>query len=310
MIIFDGVTTAAKKEAIIAHDVGKLAEAGKKIAIGAIVFSQDAGSQLYTRLKNEAASRVGIQYLPYQFSITDSLEIVIGRIAALNEDPQITGIIIQKPTKKIWQAAQQQVDAAGFAKWWTALTSAIEPSKDVDGLHPSTLTAIEQGLWREQGRVLPATCQAVLEILESVPPALSPQASTSSADATSTINDKVLIVGKSDLLGIPLYGVLKAQGRAVELLTRKDLEARKESGQLLQDGHVVVSATGFPGLITGEMVRDGVVLIDVGEPRPDVTVASIQGKAAFLTPVPGGVGPMTVVCLLENAVKLAHSHLL
>lgn len=304
MIIFDGISTAAKKEATIAQDVARLAVAGKKIAIGAIVFSQDSGSQLYTRLKSEAASRVGIQYLPYQFSITDAPELVIGRIAALNEDPKITGIIIQKPTKKIWQAAQQQVDAAGFVHWWTALTSAIEPSKDVDGLHPSTLTAIEQGIWRKQGRVLPATCQAVLEILESVPQPLSAQGDTISVEATSTTKDKVLIVGKSDLLGIPLYGVLKAQGRAVELLTRKDLEARKESGQLLQDGRVVVSATGFPGLITGEMVQDGVVLIDVGEPRPDVAVASIERKAAFLTPVPGGVGPMTVVCLLENAVKL------
>jgi methylenetetrahydrofolate dehydrogenase (NADP+)/methenyltetrahydrofolate cyclohydrolase len=115
---------------------------------------------------------------------------------------------------------------------------------------------------------------------------------------------KVLIVGKSDLLGIPLYGVLKSQGREVELLKRKDLEERVALGQWLIDGAVVVSATGVQGLIGSEMVRDGVVLIDVGEPKADVNFNAIAAKAAFLTPVPGGVGPMTVVCLLENAVKL------
>jgi 5,10-methylene-tetrahydrofolate dehydrogenase/methenyl tetrahydrofolate cyclohydrolase len=330
MIIFDGIRTAADKEHSLRAEVAALRESGTTIAIGAVVFSEDAGSQLYTRLKREAAARVGITYIPHQFSITDSLSAISAQIQTLNKDAKITGIIIQKPTKRIWQAAFDQanrhtltaesgtflhespeegsrsesnnekkevrdhsVDSAGFATWWNTLTAQIDPKKDVDGLHPSTLAAIAAGTWQEQGRVLPATCQAALEIMEL--------AATVVEDSAT---GKVLIVGKSDLLGIPLYGVLKSQGREVELLKRKDLEERVALGQWLIDGAVVVSATGVQGLIGSEMVRDGVVLIDVGEPKADVNFNAIAAKAAFLTPVPGGVGPMTVVCLLENAVKL------
>ena len=145
---------------------------------------------------------------------------------------------------------------------------------------------------------MPATCQAVVEILQTA------ETAQYQPVAINSQKDKVLIIGKSDLLGIPLYDLLKGQGRDVELLTRKELQSRTESGKNLFDGTTIVSATGVAGLVTGELISGGVVLVDVGEPRADIDAKSVAEKADFLTPVPGGVGPMTVVCLLENAVKL------
>jgi methylenetetrahydrofolate dehydrogenase (NADP+)/methenyltetrahydrofolate cyclohydrolase len=317
MIIFDGVTAAATKEQQLKTQVAQLQAGGVEITVGAVVFSEDAGSQLYTRLKREAAERVGIRYVPMQFSITDPVETIAAQLQQFNADPAVTGIIIQKPTKKIWLQAWEKAtsgfeqgvstaelnhtlvhESATFAEWWKSLTTQIAPQKDVDGLHPSTLAAIGDGTWIEQGRVLPATCQAVVEILQTA------ETAQNQPDAISSQKDTVLIIGKSDLLGIPLYDLLKGQGRDVELLTRNDLQSRIESGENLFDGAVIVSATGVPGLITGEMISEGTFLIDVGEPRADIDAQSVSHKAAFLTPVPGGVGPMTVVCLLENAVKL------
>lgn len=294
MKIFDGVTVASQKEQALTQQVAALSAQGVQLKVAAIVFAEDAGSQLYTRLKQEAAERVGISYQPFVFSITDPVAKVSETVQVLNDDKTVTGIIIQKPTKKVW--AQQQsptVEVSQYTDWWRSLTTQIAPHKDVDGLHPSTLAAIEAGTWQEQGRVLPATCQAVLDIMTRLP------------DELQSLQAKVLIIGKSDLLGTPLYGVLKEQGRAVELLTKKDLAARQADGRLLLDAKVIVSATGVLGLITGELISEGVALIDVGEPRPDIDRASVGDKPSFITPVPGGVGPMTVSCLLENALKLA-----
>ena len=153
------------------------------------------------------------------------------------------------------------------------------------------MAAIKDGSWEQEHKVLPATCRAVLYILEQAPVPRS--------------QAKVAIIGKSDLLGVPLFYVLQHQGYSVELLGKKELEARVVSGQGLQDAQVIVSATGVQHLIKGELIPKGAILIDVGEPKPDVDFQSVKDKASFLTPVPGGVGPLTVACLLENAVYLA-----
>src|SRR5690606_9845820 len=99
--------------------------------------------------------------------------------------------------------------------------------------------------------------------------------------------------------------LFKREGKNVELLGRQEFQERLTSGQKLLDADVVITATGRNFLVAGDMIKPGVVLIDVGEPRPDIDLDSIAAKAAFVTPVPGGVGPLTVVCLLENAVELA-----
>ncbi|MFZ1721114.1 MAG: bifunctional 5,10-methylenetetrahydrofolate dehydrogenase/5,10-methenyltetrahydrofolate cyclohydrolase, partial [Microgenomates group bacterium] len=185
-----------------------------------------------------------------------------------------------------------------FSDWWKTLTIALSAKKDVDGLHPKTMKLLKKNSWREQGRVMPATARAVIEILEIAKSAL--QHSSNQINSKS----KHIIVGTSDIVGQPLFFELKNQGYPVEMIGRAELQLRIESGIFLTDAHVIISATGSKNLITGQMITSGTVVIDVGEPSPDVEFKTVAPKAAFITPVPGGVGPMTVVCLLENCLDL------
>jgi methylenetetrahydrofolate dehydrogenase (NADP+) / methenyltetrahydrofolate cyclohydrolase len=315
MILFDGYAYAQAKETQLALRVSPNSEA----AIAAIVFNEDEGSLIYTKYKQEAAQRVGIGYRATYFSVNDPIEQIIDKITQLNLDPTITGIIIQKPWRKTWLEArarfnsQHQTEDSGaagqfshsalttkdFNHWWQQLVNAVREDKDVDGLHPNILQAIESGQWQEQGRVLPATCKAVIDILTLARQQLR------EIDQPMPEQPKYIVIGKSDLLGQPLTAYLRQQGQQVSLIGRQELESRIKSGEALLDADVVVSATGVQHLVRGEMLKAGVVVIDVGEPRPDIEAASVAGRAAFLTPVPGGVGPVTVVSLLENCLVLA-----
>ena len=346
MTIFDGNFQAEQKEIQLRQ---RIADLLRQPIIGAILFSEDAGSRLYTRLKKEAAERVGAGYSIHEFSINDPLDLVAESVHRLNLDPAVTGVIIQKPTKNVWLQAveggrgEEDANFGGeefktYNDWWSALTAMIDPEKDVDGLHPSTLAAIERGSWLEQGRVLPATAQAVVEILTNlcleqpkntlVDRVISQlEATQNKAIATQAVGQiddpalletsnlqrvvnclsqkKVIILGKSDLLGKPLYYLLKSRGVSAEMMGSKELSKRIDQARKLLDADIVISATGRPGLITADLLKDGVAVIDVGEPKGDVDFASVKEKADFITPVPGGVGPMTVVCLLQNMVVLA-----
>jgi len=290
MIIFDGYRSAEVKEASLRAEVAAARLAGKSPKVAAILFSDDPGSQLYTQLKQRAAQRVGIEYEIYTFSMRDPVQIVLEQLQRLNLNDSVTGIIIQKPWRSRWEEVVGDLRAITFADWWTQLTSQIAEAKDVDGLHPRTLAAVEQGTWQQEGRVLPATVRAVLEILQ-VANAFSPGA-------------KIAVIGRSDILGKPLFYELRNRGIQVELLGKQQLSDRMQSGQMLLDFDVVISATGSKHLVTLHMVKTGVTLVDVGEPQPDINPEGMEQKASFMTPVPGGVGPMTVVSLLENSLEL------
>ncbi len=316
MILFDGNALALERENKLKEKIQQNFS-GKKLVIAAILFSEDAGSRLYTRLKGEAAARVGIEYLVHEFSLTDESEKIQTKIEELGLDPEITGIIIQKPWRKTWVKARGQAFIEKIARrpdsnkleldlytaWWSKLTLKIHEQKDVDGLHPNIIAQIIDITWQENRKVLPATCQAVLTIFDQAFEKLSREIGL---EKTQTIfNGKYIILGKSDLLGIPLFYELKRQSRNVEILASKDLKQRMQSGQKLLDATVIVSATGKKGLVTSDMVSENIVVIDVGEPSPDVDFNSVSKKALFITPVPGGVGPMTVISLLENCLTLA-----
>jgi methylenetetrahydrofolate dehydrogenase (NADP+)/methenyltetrahydrofolate cyclohydrolase len=301
MDIFDGILFAQARELALKPRVAELTASGKQPVIAAILFKEDAGSQLYTRLKREAAERVGIEYQIYTFSLLDPRAQIVSQIQALNADSRITGIIIQKPAKKrVLEVLAGQVLAedlaAYFQSWWQELVSQLDSAKDVDGLHPDTLAAIEAGNWRTRHKVLPATASAVLTILAEI------------FSAPELQEQKIVILGKSDIFGKPLFYELRNQGCDVEMMGSKELAARVAAGQALKDKTVVISATGQKHLITGELLGEGVALIDVGEPKPDIDLASVQEKAWFVTPVPGGVGPVTVVSLLENSLVLVEPH--
>jgi methylenetetrahydrofolate dehydrogenase (NADP+)/methenyltetrahydrofolate cyclohydrolase len=161
------------------------------------------------------------------------------------------------------------------------------------------LRAVQTNTWQEAGLVLPATARGVLEILWIALQKLKIKATKNSLN--------IFVLGRSDIVGLPVYYQLKNLNFKVKSLTSNDFNQRINSGLNLLEADVIISATGKHKLITGDLVKKGVIVIDVGEPRPDVDLASVKHKAVFITPVPGGVGPITVVSLLENCVKLGQS---
>lgn len=305
MIIFDGYATAEEKLAHVKPRVSALMAQGKSVCIAAILFVEDAGSQLYTRLKQEAASRVGIEYKIYSFSLKNNAEPVFTKISELNQNPTITGIIIQKPSKRTWvetQTNQLSAEAAtsAFNHWWHSLVEKIEPTKDVDGLHPATLAAIEAGTREETGKVMPATAQAVLDILSEAAEKMS-----QTTEVFTFLKDKkVVVIGKSDIVGKPLFYALRSKDIKTENIGSTELNNLIEQKKYLFDFDVVISSTGRHHLLNSSMFKPHSIIIDVGEPKPDVDPTNLESVADFLTPVPGGVGPMTIACLLENGVTL------
>lgn len=293
MIIFDGNKLAAQLEQKLRQEVEALGNLGAKLKIAAILFTEDTGSQLYTRLKSEAAARVGIEYEVHQFSMTEGTAGVEQKLVALNEDASVTGIIIQKPWRNTWAKVKGISQDKGtkavrqaFNSWWQFLVSKIDLIKDVDGLHPA------------QSKVLSATAKAVLTILDQAFGELK-------ISSERQLQQQVLVLGRSDIVGRPVFDELENRGFLLKMLTRDNVKQRLESNKKFLDADVIISATGVKHLVTGEMVKKGVIAIDVGEPRPDIDLESMRGKAAFITPVPGGVGPMTVVSLLKNCVTIA-----
>jgi methylenetetrahydrofolate dehydrogenase (NADP+)/methenyltetrahydrofolate cyclohydrolase len=300
MIIFDGKQFASQKEEQLTQRVRDLSgKTDKHPKVGCLVFFEDQGGLVYSQEKKMVAQRLGIEYVIVQTSLSESLENLQNLVKKFAEDVSITGIIIQKPWRKTWQSFHEPLaDMDGFTSWWHSLTSLIPIQKDIDGLHPETLQSIKVNTWRNEGKVLPATCRAVISILESVSQQLN----------TSFIQKNTLIVGKSELLGIPLTNELRNMGwEHVQLVGQKDLKKLLETPQKLHDFDVIVSSTGVHNLITGEMVKNDVVLIDVGFPQGDIDFHSIQDKASFITPVPNGVGPVTVISLLENTIDLCYN---
>lgn len=295
MVIFNPETLISTKKIELQERVSQLKQSGKAVSVVALMYQEDRGSQLYTAIKRAVAEELGILYTVEEFSLAGGVEKVMDAVRRLNADPMVTGIIIQKPTRKMWASAnyldgKEQDIKKAYDTWWHLQTSLIDPKKDVDGLNPSIIGVIENGQLSSSKRVLPATVRAVLSILES-----------SNAD----LNDKkIAILGKSDLLGIPLYYYFLSKNYLVKNLGRSELEVLKNKNLGLKEFDIVISATGVKNLITSDLLKIGSIVIDVGEPKGDVDFDSVKSVASFLTPVPGGVGPMTVICLMENACDI------
>ena len=253
---------------------------------------EDPGSVLYTSKKSTKAKDVGIDFIGYSFSFGDNpikIKTFINEQIALY--PR-AGVMVQKPTRKHYQEFFDQHHlpvSLSFTQWWSHLLACIPPERDLDGLTPETQERLALG---QPVVCLPATVKAVL----------------SAVSQFDLSTKKILIIGISDLLGRPLTAYWRSQGLDVTLVGQRGLARLLTQNGHLRNYDVIVSATGQPGIITGDLITDGVILVDVGEPKGDIEQESVKGKAAFLTPVPGGIGPMTIVCLLENALTLCQLH--
>lgn len=325
-MIFNGEKLAKQKALKLKTKVAAYREQGIYPKIAAIFFHEDAASALYTSLKKATAENLGIVYQAKAFSFTTPVAEIQEYLESLNTDPSITGIIIQKPWTKKWLEAVPNGD---FKIWWSSLVSNIatkkshDVNKDVDGLSPDTLSSIKRGTWMQEQMVLPATARAVLSILKDYRANVDPD--------FSYLTEKVLIIGQSDLLGRPLFwhmqnlmqkgatvpqnfgeacqlSVLEAQASSkkceAKLVGKQGLKELIEQKKSLSDFRVIISATGQKNLINGDLIASHSILIDVGEPQGDIDLSSCLNKADFITPVPNGVGPMTVISLMANALDL------
>ena len=264
--VIDGNKLALKREADLRKRINKLKESGIVPKLAIIVMKDDSAGQLYSRLKKEAAKRVGIELIKHQFEDLKAREI-IKLIKELNKDEKVQGIVVQRPG--ISWGKKHEMDRDEFEVWWKAIVQTIELKKDVDGL-------------REGSRFLLGAVKAVQIVMDSV----------------EIKGRKMVIAGSKGLMG----------RRLVKYFFDKDFEVKgfdmgEDLSKATIKADILISATGKEGLITSKMVKKGAIIIDMGWPRGDVKFNEVKNKAGVITPVPGGIGPLTVVSLLENLVE-------
>jgi methylenetetrahydrofolate dehydrogenase (NADP+)/methenyltetrahydrofolate cyclohydrolase len=254
------------------------ARIGRRPHLAAILVGDDSASRVYVRNKRQACERADVQSSAHELPAATSLQELLSRIEVMNKNPEIDGILVQLPLPK-------GIDEKEILR-------AVSPEKDVDCFHP-----INVGLLAEDSPVfLPCTPAGVIEILRRSDIPLE--------------GAKVVVVGRSNIVGKPLATMLiqKCVGATVTVC---HTQTRNLGGEVKQ-ADVVIAAAGRAGLITGAMLKPGAVVIDVGTNRGadgklvgDVDFASASEVASAITPVPGGVGPMTCAMLVRNTIEAA-----
>src|SRR3989338_5617612 len=255
MFIIDGKKLAVEREQLLIIEIEKLAKKiDRKPKLVAVELADDEGRRLYLKLKKAMAERVGIECFVLQGSHPFNWKDAILQSA--------DGIFIQHPR--------------GYDKQkWQKLVDQIPPEKDVDCLTSENLRLIKEGM----PRFLPATVKAVIYCLENVSP-------------NFLTGKKFVILGRSPILGLPLSWWLKSLGANVTVL-HSQTESNEQKA-MSREADILISSVGKPGLVTGDMVKKGAVVIDCGSPVGDVVFDEVVLKASAITPVPGGVGPLTV----------------
>ncbi len=308
-VVFEGKQFALAREKVLKS---KIAKFGFRPRLASLFFKEDPTSILYTNLKEKVAGRIGIDFHGEEVSLSEPLESLARKVRRFSQKKDIQAVMVQKPAKKL-VVETIDVSSIGFEGWWKRLATEIEPGKDVDCLHPANLDLIYLGCWR----ILPATVRAVLSILDytGTVPLIKPIDNLSDRTNGGTV-PVVAVVGKSEIVGKPLAHVLAQKGCKVWLCgsegvvseslgdTLVALQKPQDLISVTQKADILVSAVGKPGIISGEMVKSGVVVVDVGAPLGDVDFEAVARKASFVTPVPGGVGPTTVISLMENLIDL------
>lgn len=243
----------------------KIAKSGIKPVMATILVGSDPASKLYVGLKQKAAVRVGAEMDIYEYPESISKEELIAKIKGLVDDKTIKGIMVQLPLPK------------NLRVFTSEIINTIPKDLDVDGL-------------REDSPFVPATARAVLSILGE-----ARKHKRLGADSF------VVVVGAKGFIGSQISRALSDSGFEVGEVTRK--MAPELFSRETKSADVLISVTGQPGLIGAEHVKKGAVVIDVGSPKGDVKFDEVSGVASFITPVPGGVGPVTVISLLQNLIS-------
>ena len=270
--IISGKEIAAQIKEELKEKISKLGNAPK---LAVILVGHDDASEIYVRLKQKAAAEVGIKTELFSFESDVRQKLLEDLIKKLNADQTVNGILIQLPLPK------------GFDE--KKLLNMALPVKDVDGFHPYNM-----GLLQNSSRdcVVAATPKGVLELLKRTNIQLE--------------GKNALVIGRSNIVGKPMAMLLLGQDCTVTIAHSKTKDVRA----LCQNADIVVSATGCAKLVKADWIKDGAVVIDVGTCRDengkmcgDVDFDDVKNRASYITPVPGGVGPMTIAMLLENTFE-------
>jgi methylenetetrahydrofolate dehydrogenase (NADP+)/methenyltetrahydrofolate cyclohydrolase len=275
--ILDGKAIAAKVRAEVASGVAEFrASFGRPPGLDVILVGEDPASQVYVRNKEKAALEVGIRGRVHRLALTASEGEVRSRIEQLNADDEVDGFLVQLPLP------------AGLPE--TALLDGVAPSKDVDGLHPFNAGLLALG----RAKLASATPRGVMRLLAET--------------GIDLVGKRAVIVGRSNIVGKPLAQLLLGAHATVTIAHSRT----RDLAGVCREADVLVAAVGRPAIVRGDWVKPGAVVIDVGTTRNeagklagDVAFDEARERASFITPVPGGVGPMTIACLLENTLIAA-----
>ena len=247
--------------------------------LAAVLVGDDPASHVYVRNKEKACLRAGLKSTLHRLPESTSQEALLRLVHSLNSDSGVHGILVQLPLP-------EQIDPA-------VVLDAIHPAKDVDGFHPENVGLMLQG----RPRFLPCTPAGVMNLLE--------------VSGIATAGKHAVVVGRSDIVGKPMAALLMQKGADATVTVCHSRTQGIASFCRLAD--ILVAAVGIPEFVKGEMIKPGAVVIDVGINRVgdrlvgDVDYAAASKVASAITPVPGGVGPMTIAMLMQNTLKAAQS---
>ncbi len=273
MKIIDGKKLALEIRTELKEKISKL---GLQPGLAVILAGDDPASHLYVRLKEKASEEVGIRFEKKIFSESATEEDINSTIQQFNNRSDIHGILVQLPLPPKFDENK--------------IIRTIDPKKDVDGFHPKNLELIKNG----HPFIIPGVTLGIMRLIESTKVDLK--------------NKKAALLVNSDIFALPLRHLLKTKDAEVETFIKPKISDFRFQ---ISDFDIIVIALGKPKFLKSEMVRDGAIIIDVGTTKVDgklfgdADFDSFQNRDVFITPVPGGVGPMTVAMLLNNAVQLA-----
>ena len=275
-MIISGKDLSAKMKADMAAEVAELEKKyGRAPHLAVLLVGEDAGSVSYVTGKAKACDAVGIRNTTIRRPAAATEEEILQVIETLNDDEGVDGILVQLPLP-------EHIDE-------DRVIAAIRKEKDVDGFHPLNVAA----LWMKQPCSLPCTPKGIIKLLK--------------ASGVELQGKRAVVVGRSNIVGLPVAKLLLDENATVTVTHSRT----RNLGEVTRNAEILVVAIGRPKFIAGDMVSEGTVVIDVGVNRDpgtgklcgDVDFAAVEPKASLITPVPGGVGPMTIACLMENTIE-------
>ena len=275
-MIISGKDLSAKMKAEMAEQVATFpAKYGRVPHLVVILVGEDPASQSYVRGKGKACEVVGIKNTTILKPASITEQELLDIIAGLNADPEVDGILVQLPLPDHINEAR--------------IINAIDKSKDVDGFHPLNVAA----LWMKEPCTVACTPKGIIRMLDEA--------------GVEIKGKRAVVIGRSQIVGLPVAKLLLDRNATVTICHSRT----KDLAAVCREAEILVVAIGRPKFVTADMVSDGAVVIDVGVNRNpetgklcgDVDFDAIEPKASVITPVPGGVGPMTITCLMENTIE-------